>query len=267
MRFINLAASLALALSLGFVSVANADTTTEVKEFTTSFDTSAENAPKWLVSGAITPTNFNYESDKSLNKSYVDALTADDYSTARSVSYESAAGWTDGGAGWITGAEEAKGVLAPNSFSVYAFVFDMVIEKGFSDAAWASFSATLNSDDFVVAIYLNGDLVADTDETQKGSNWVTGTTVTFSTDISGVELKNESNVLQLVVLNNHTTGKEGDNATGLNASFEIKSNAKIVINDEPIIPNTTATPEPATLLILGVGVAGAALARRRKQQA
>lgn len=169
--------------------------------------------------------------------------------------------WNDN-SGWITPTGSTNQGFNTNGFYAYRLVFDAAMSGDF----WANFTATVYADDYVVGIFLNGvEMDAETVAANQTDSWKLGTTVNFSYSAE-VPFHKENNELILVVHNNRQYKNEDENATGLNAIVNIESNAEITIQEPDTGGENTTTPEPATMLILGLGTLGAGIYGRRRFQ-
>lgn len=136
-----------------------------------------------------------------------------------------------------------------------------------------SVAGTLNllfgADDYLAAVYANGDelysqamaqgAVVGNDENKNGS-WLSLNAESFE-----VELVNGQLDLIFVVHNTNAANSAGkDNPMGLYLDGSISTNVEMIVPNEP--GNPAATPEPATLLIFGFGLAGIGLAAKRRRK-
>ena len=205
----------------------------------------------WTVAdmGALDPEKGNAHC---YDGSY-ESLKNGNYNNAYSVTNRPN-GWADSfthgnqnQAHWISTNEQASG---HNGFYAYKTGF-----QGNSTASevMTSFRAYILSDDHIDAIYLNGvllnaDIIADPD----GKGWYVS--VEFNKDID-ISVLDEN---ELVFVTHNTHSESGfnpeSNPTGFAVEYEIGTTAK-----------SNATPEPGTLIVLGLGMVGAAFARRRKK--
>jgi hypothetical protein len=142
----------------------------------------------------------------------------------------------------------------------YAFNVDL---DGAGELEWFNFGGNVNVDNKLVGVYLNGILVDDSNVEFYTSNQGTVGAVTvplsFSFEIDPADIS-ASNVLTFVVQSYDTSN--GSNPVGLNLVG--KYDYAPYPHDDDYTPTTT--PEPATMLIIGLGIAGLGLARRRNRK-
>lgn len=284
-----LTTAVVFAFSLAAVNFAVADTI--VYEFGTKAETKGDDVALWSVAN-ITPTGYTngvskkdangntrkdsngnilWEKDEegtSFSSSFLQfdnkGLSGVNFGDVRALSNsELGASWNTSNSGWITPATSTNNGYNSNGFYAYRLQFSLELGSLTLDNFLAEFTATAYSDDYIAGIFLNGvEFAADQVANAQKNSWNTPTAVSFEYQ-ANVPLYAEGNELIVVVHNNREFKNEERNATGLNMILGINSNAKITI-DEPGDGGFSTTPEPATLLILGLGAAGAAFARRRK---
>ena len=237
MKNLFLLAAMLVALSVGF---AQADYT------------GSSGSGGWTVAdmGALDPEKGNaYCYDGSYN-----SLKHGSYNDAYSVTNRPN-GWADrfshgngNQAHWISTNEQASG---HNGFYAYKTGFQ---GDSAANEIMTSFRAYILSDDHIDAVYLNGELlnakiIADPD----GKGWYVS--VEFNKDLNMSVL--DENELIFVTHNTHSEGNYDpeSNPTGFAVEYEIGTTTK-----------SSTTPEPGTLIVLGLGMAGAAFTRRHRKK-
>ncbi|MDR3109644.1 MAG: PEP-CTERM sorting domain-containing protein [Planctomycetaceae bacterium] len=255
-------AAFAFAVVLSISSVSFADT------YTLEFDTSDTWVDNWKASNVIRPANYVNPTSKNdkitavgtrFNVGWLQDLA---YNDVKRTSKPSA--WTTDGAGWISPLTSGDAGHNINGFVAYQFSL-------FSDTDTAlngSLSAIGTCDDYITAIYLNGQAIYY-NQLEKGdfANPKTGDwqAISFIKDFENIIIDAGLNDFVIIVHNTNAASndiKNGalfPNSVGLNMSFSFESDYEMT--PPPVNP---VTPEPATMLIVGLGIAGLGLVRRWK---
>ncbi|MDR0869659.1 MAG: PEP-CTERM sorting domain-containing protein [Planctomycetaceae bacterium] len=191
---------------------------------------------------------------------------------------------TTNGAGthmdWLTPAvgtnDKGEGL---NGYYAFTYTFDFGVIDSISN--YENLNVILNlsfgADDHIEGVYLNGQEIKKYLSGYGAENWKAETLLNTSFDASEMAANDgilaTGNQLTFIVHNDGHNGQasgfwDGSNALGFGGSgyIALSANANFTPDDfVPIAPGeTTATPEPATMLIFGLGIAGAAVARRRR---
>ena len=148
-----------------------------------------------------------------------------------------------------------------NGFYAFKYSFFSDIEN----AVNGLLNLTLSADDYITAIYANGTQIYG-ETIAKGTIAPSTWTGTFNKEFS-VDLIDGYLDLIFVIHNTNLAGSSTVNPMGLfvNGTFSTDIAMTPVDPSEPPVSGTsTTTPEPATLLILGLGAIGAGVAARRR---
>lgn len=172
-------------------------------------------------------------------------------------------GWTSEGAGWISADTSGMGYSG-----LYAYMTTFTATAG---DVLESLTMNAFSDDYIVGFAVNGvwldfDVVESLNKNANVSDplnsnfkgWLYEASYRANYDESKgdtlLKLQEENTLVVFVHNNNSENWANEKNWTGFNARFEGTATPA----------QSTTTPEPATLAILGLGVLGAAAARRRQ---
>ncbi|GHT24860.1 hypothetical protein FACS189419_09810 [Planctomycetales bacterium] len=186
--------------------------------------------------------------------------------------------------GWLTDSlADTKG-QGRNGYYVFTNTFSLsnaddlpILQSLPSGSVSLEFSGLLGTDDHLEAIFLNGQLLADFNTVYNTQNWEASGVLTFEPNVTFEELNLSAtgNTISFITHNNgqHGPGQnpnafgwgssyygEGENAFGFGGNIWLFAEGE----GENPFNNPPSTPEPATMLILGLGLAGLGLARRRK---
>ena len=173
--------------------------------------------------------------------------------------------WLNDGKGWISPYSDSTGNASVNGF--YAYKYDITAPN--SDG-WFTLRLDMQADDYITAVYLNGltiwGAVEDAD-IHAGQSMVQDWTGTLN--LGGFSLGEQKYDLAEYLLDDltlslifvvHNTGQgsiNDANPTGLYVSGRYAFGTDAIEN---------STPEPATLLILGIGLSGLGVARLRRRR-
>jgi len=264
---------IAVAILFGFTANVNAELKTYTYEFTTADLTG------WEVATLLTSADKTYVNPTASGGKYNNAASATTWSKIASK-WENKWGsvdWTDAAQGnrstwtnkneWIAAVYETENKVA-NGF--FAFKYSLKATDVTATSVAGTLNLTLAADDYIAAIYANGALLysanieqgkpVGNDANQNG-NWLTLVDKTFD-----VTLVDSMLDLIFVVHNTNAAGSSNTNPMGLYAKGSLTTNIELISPQDPDPPITPSevTPEPATLLILGLGVIGAGIAARRR---
>jgi hypothetical protein len=169
--------------------------------------------------------------------------------------------WTTDGSGWITYPEASQSdSKIANGF--YAFKYDLwAAQSGVTDI---KIDFTYSADDYLAAVLMVGpggvvnNVWSQDYRGDQSKQWDDPHSVT----LEGISVVANGDYEFIFVVHNTREGSPNilDNPMGLNLDFTITSN--ISFTDTP--PSTA--PEPATMLMFGLGIAGVAAARRIRRK-
>ena len=255
-----------LALAVAFLVATNVQADMEFVNNLSTADTTG-----WSVA-TLTPANYKNPT-KSNNGNYATVGTkwgdfpvdwgkvewADAYKGERDD-------WKDVDKGWIAGVnsgntwDPASGYHNTNNNianGFYAFQYSLYA-VGNETAVNGILGLTLGSDDYVAAIYANGKEIYTSNggiavnATPSNKGWTTLENLGFSVDLIDSALD-----LTFIVHNTNLGGSNSNNAMGLYVNGTLTTDIKMT---------PSPTPEPATLAVLGLGLVGLGIARRRMKK-
>jgi len=165
---------------------------------------------------------------------------------------------------WISATNNGKGI---NGYYSYATsIVDNFTLAGNQTAVFNGLTIKYSSDDHLHAIVINGVAVNFAPEPSNTQGWLGGQVNISLDNIDWIV--NGNNTIEFIVHNVNYDPSIGDppfgngehaNGTGFSGSIQ----ASYLVNEET---PSTATPEPATMLMFGLGLAGVGLARRRMKK-